>query len=203
MWPPIPTVGLMLVVFLICLAVLLIFRIINLEKQLDLNIEVNGPFVWTEPKDAIKKNEKAFRTYRLKITNTSSALVQNCQIKLIEMFNINNKPTREDGMAFKLKTDNPQDLLNTPYIQKFDIAPGGHEDIDIIKFDERHAKPTHIVMCYALKGHSDHNVGNAVPVAVCPHTMLVRVTAANCPRSIEKRLKFWVEDGFLRMEEIA
>jgi len=190
--------------FLIIVSPYLVFKKLAiknevLQKQLEPNIEVDGPFIWTEPKLTVGK---ALRTYRLRIKNTSSELVKNCQVKLIEMFNKNDDSTREDGIPFKIKTDNPLDSLNMGYEQNFDISPNTFIDVDIIRFDERKENNNHIQMLYATKKHQIST--NMVPVNVCPHTMVIRASAENCPKAVDKKYKFWVNDvGLLKMEEIS
>ena len=107
--------------------------------------ELSELIVWTEPKNALDQNLKSYKTYRLRVNNIGSDLIRDCQVRLIDMININNEPTREDGVVFKLKNDNPQQI---PYIQSFNISPGDFVDIELISFHEAQPRD-HIRMRYA------------------------------------------------------
>lgn len=179
-------------------------KIKDLSKQLKPRISISGPFAWTEPKNC--QNMHAYRVYRVKVTNDSNTLIQNCSVKLINMVNVENRPTRNSGQAFKMASENSDDLSHR-YKQKFNISPGDSEDVEIAGFieegalEENDVKPSPIVMFYAQQGNMDRT-RNVVPIEMCPHELTIRAVAENTP-PVEMRLKYWVDDaGFFRMGSI-
>ena len=161
-------------------------------------IKIHDPFYWTEPKNALGK---ALRTYRLRISNLSGELIKHCQVKLIDMVNKNNEPTREGGLSFKLSIENPPAVLNAPLTQSFNIAPFDSKVVDIVRFNE--TKPDiHIHLCYATQGPIDLNVYTEVPVGLCPHNLTIRAIAENS-MPVDRQFKFYVDEhGILQFEGV-
>ena len=133
-WPMISAWPISICVAALCIAVLVAIRATTLEKRLEPRIKMDGPFIWTMPKNA---TEQALRTYRVRMTNISSEVLRGCRVRLVEMRNVNGEPSKEHGRHFRLSTDDPPDILNTPHTQTFDIPPKDYVDIDIAQLDER------------------------------------------------------------------
>lgn len=177
----------------------ILIKIVKLEKKLEPKISLSDPNFTTLPKLA---KGKAKRTYSLKVTNESGELIKNCQVKLVEMLNVRDEPSKERGRPFKLSTESPPESLigAVQHAQKFDIAPNDFIDIDIVYYNE--LSSTNLIrMCYALQGAMDHAVYVGIHKEDCPHRLTIRAIADNTV-PVETKLKYWLEEGMLRLEKI-
>lgn len=160
---------------------------------------VSDPIEIVDPKGA---EGKAFRTWRIKITNVSTAVVKNCYATKKSL--INNKGQESDslGLRFKFSTDNPKELQNYNYKQACDLNPGGHEYVDIACMNERDGPRPKVFMLYAIPGGGSGFARNAISQEVFPHRLVVEVSAENCAKPVVVTYDLSVRDGLLRMKRV-
>ncbi|HEY3488474.1 MAG TPA: hypothetical protein VGL10_10445, partial [Gammaproteobacteria bacterium] len=192
------------VVFFITLLIALVIlavKCIKLEYRIIPKIRILGINMRHEPKNILNPNTKVLRLYELKVFNDSPELLTNCQLKLVDMFNVKGERTRENGMPFKFKSDKPA-AIEGPYIQARDIPPFCDDDFDLISFNETIPNNPYIHMMYARRD-GQLPPGDGVPVQLCPHLMQVRVSADNST-PVNKYLRFNVDrNGFLEIKEVG
>ena len=163
-------------------------------------LEISPPIESIEPKG---QKGKAFRTWRLKITNASTVVVKNCYAKKKSF--INNRGQQSDiiGMRFKWGGDYPKFLQANPYEykQSFDISPRGHEYVDIACMSETEDNAS-VVMLYAIPGAGASEVRNCISPVVFPHRLIVEVCADNLIVPLEITYDLSVtQEELLRMDK--
>lgn len=162
-------------------------------------ISISDPIEVVEPKGA---EGKAFRTWRLKITNVSTAVVKNCYAKKKSFIDNRRQESDSPGLRFKFSTDNPRELQNYNYKQACDLNPNDHEYVDIACMDERGDPTPKVFMLYAIPGGGSGFAKNAISQEVFPHRLVVEVSAENCAKPVEVIYDLSIKDGLLRMERV-
>jgi hypothetical protein len=84
------------------------------EETAKPKLEISDPIESVEPKGTVGK---AFRTWRLKITNISTVMVKGCYAKKKSFINKNGHQSDIIGIRFKMSTDHPKNLQTYIYIQ--------------------------------------------------------------------------------------
>ena len=161
-------------------------------------LTVSEPIETVEPKGTIGK---AFRTWRLKITNISSVTVKGCYAKKKSFINKDGHQSDIIGIRFKWGGDHPARLFDFSYTQSFDIPPGAHEYVDIACMDETADKSPTVYMLYAISGGGCASIRNAISTVVFPHKLILEVCAENLNVPIEAIYKLYINDtGLFRMD---
>jgi hypothetical protein len=161
-------------------------------------IEIFTPHCVTDPKSA---PGRAFRTWRIQIANTSTSPVRNCYAKKISFINAEGQQSDSLGMRFKLNTDQPKLIQEFEYKQSFDLAPGGHEFVDIACLDERQGAAALVFMLYAIPGGGATAVRNGIAQEAFPHALIVQVCADDLAHPIECKYRLAIDSlGRLRMD---
>jgi hypothetical protein len=163
-------------------------------------ISISDPIEIVNPKGA---EGKAFRTWRLTITNVSTAVVKNCYAKKKSFINSRGQESDSLGLRFKFSTDNPRELQNYNYRQACDLNPNDREYVDIACMDERDGPTPNVFMLYAIPGGGSGFAKNAISQEVFPHRLVVEVSAENCVRPVEVTYDLYIKDGLLRMERVS
>jgi len=197
MWPPIPTAGISLIVFLICLIIIFLIKLYKLESQFEPKLIISDPIESIEPKGS---KSKAEREWLLKITNNSSAVITNCYVKQKNLVNRNGQESDANGMRFKLNTDRPTNIQSYEHKQSFNIPPRGEEIVSIAGLHETDDN-ANVIMLYAPHGKAGEGIRNAIPKKFFPHTLTIQVCADNVLIPEERIYKIHIKDGFLKMDK--
>ena len=161
-------------------------------------VEISDPIEITDPKGA---HGKAFRTWRLKLTNVSMVVVKNCYAKQKSFINKRGDESANVGIRFKMSTDQPKYLASYEYRQSFDLAPGAHEYVDIACMNEIDGAIPMVFMLYAIPGAGEGVVKNAIPQEFFPHRLIVEVCAEDIVKPIERNYVLHISNaGLLKMD---
>ncbi|MBI2989434.1 MAG: hypothetical protein HYY45_21960 [Deltaproteobacteria bacterium] len=163
------------------------------EPKLQIIFEAGKePFDHTEPARA---SQRAFHIYRIGVKNIGGQKLSGCSIKLCDM-----KPGLNVYLpiALKQRLDNPNDVLNIPHKQTFDLFPMERVEVDVAALDEAQDN-SEIRLCYALEGHRSLNLADTISRGAYELTIKAY---AEVGQPTECSFRLWIEDCRLRFKEM-
>ena len=164
-------------------------------------IVVSDPILTIEPKGAAEGDEVG-REYRLRISNHSTALIENCYVKQASLVNKNGHESDVLGIHFKINTDQPHIIQSYEHRQSFDLPPGGHEIVSICG-TTKSLPGVNVIMLYAIHGVGGQGIRNAIPRNFFPHILTAQVCADNLVHPVEIKYRLFFDDaGVFRMERL-
>lgn len=146
--------------------------------------------------------ELAFRKFRVRIKNLSSAEIRNCSVQLESMIDGKEIKSKNEGVCFKQRHDSIEGNPHLGRKTSFDIRPYDKEYIDIVCMDETDSN-SRVLMTYAAP-EAPHDIPpNAISRDYMPETLVLKVVATNLESPVLGSYKIWVDNtGRLRVKEV-
>jgi len=172
------------------------------EEAMVPKLEISEPVDVVEPKSA---TGKAFRTWRIIVTNNSATTIKRCCVKKKGLINKSGYLSEIPGLTFKLTTDQPKLLSDYEYQKEFDLLPKNSESIDIACLDENDTSTNaRVWMLYAIPNANKSAVRAGLPLNEFPHILTIEISAENVFEPMGISYKLDINDsGLLRMDRIS
>ena len=153
--------------------------------------EVNNP-----------KGQRALRTFRFRVINTSTEVVERCSAKVVSVAINRGKLGDLSGLLLKQKNDELADTINESHKEESDIRPFDHVDFDMCRLNEL-SDNTSMRILFATQGHRHLHLCKDIGRDMFPVKLEIKIVAKNLRADVLAYFSLSIDkDGVLHCEKI-